>query len=223
MIFLHTKREESFRTQPQTQYCHNTFPSSIAARPIDEELLQLWAACHGADPSRRFIYNFQIVEYAAHYVMDEDIRRRIRKLIASPHAHTAMDEVVEDLFDATLSAKWHDTEKFYHLLGKAVDPAVVWKEVHRNIDVFQKPMTFEGGFEVKAITKKDWQSADFAVQWPRFVGAELRNIRNGLSHAKEMKSERSIPPTATNLHRLQHWATIMSTVASEVMLFRNLA
>jgi hypothetical protein len=220
-VLLHTKKSEGIKVQPQSRYRHGNFPKHITAREHDEELLHFWHASRTGDPARRFAYNYQILEYMAHYLVEEEIRRKMRKLLVTPHALDNVDAIVNGMLDSATASKMHDGQKIEVLLRRAVDPTLVWHEIARNIDHFDKVTVFEGGFEVPALAKKGWTADDFTRAWPATFASSLRNIRNGLSHAKENRMETAIRPTASNLSSLQRWVTLISIAATEAMICRS--
>lgn len=220
IVLFHTTKSEGISVQPQEQFRHGFFPANIKARSIDEELLHFWHASRQGDPARRYIYNYQILEYISHHILEAEIRSRMRKALSSPHVLDDLDGLVDSMLDASMSSKMYDTQKVEHLLRKAVDPKIVWAEVERNIDLFSVSTIFDNGFEIRPLTKAGWSDSDFAMGWPAQFAKTLREIRNGLSHAKENRMEKGIPPTKENLRKLQAWTTLVSVAATEAMLYR---
>jgi hypothetical protein len=219
-VLFHIKKEEGIRAQPQSQFRHGKFPKIIRAQQLDEDLFHFWSAGRTGDPGRRFVYNYQILEYLAHYILDDGIRERVSKMMRAPHALDVVDDTVDAIVDAVSSSKIHDAQKIDALLQRAVDPAVLWQDINRNIDVFSVATDFEGGYSLKPLVKKGWTLNDFKTNWPGSFAGSLRGLRNALSHARENRMEVSIPPTKNNLTKLLPWTTLIGIAASEAMIFR---
>jgi hypothetical protein len=84
---------------------------------------------------------------------------------------------------------------------------------------FSQDVTFDGGFTLPALCKpsvEDFQSAGLSR-----LGNHCKDIRNALAHSRDLKQMSSIAPTPANHVRLRPWATLMSAIAIEVMLFRE--
>src|SRR5690606_26796150 len=142
-----------------------------------------WHASRTGDPARRFVYNYQILEYMAHYIVEDDIRARMRKLLLSPHVLEDVNSLVDDMFDTASASKIHDSQKVGMLLERVVDPRMIWHEVRRNISLFDKPTVFDNEFSVGPLAKTNWTADDFAASWASPFANAIRSIRNGLSHA----------------------------------------
>lgn len=219
MILIHTPRDQSVLSQPQTQFRHGKFPKTILAKSIDYELYHLWNAGRSIDPARRFVYNYQILEYLAFYVIDDEMRSRLKNRLSAPHALDDIGGIVDQLLEVTLDSKLHDSAKIEMLLKKCVDPKIIWREIKRNMAFFERSTEFEGGFVANSIAKSDWNDKDFEKNWPTTFAQALRNIRNALSHAKEQRMSNVITPTNCNLIKLQNWGTLISLAASEAVLY----
>jgi hypothetical protein len=220
-VLFHTKKSESITVQPQSQFRHNKFPANIIARSQEEELLHFWHASRAGDPARRFLYNYQILEYLAHHIVDDDVRKRMRRALLAPHALDVVDTLVDQMLDASASIKMHDAVKVETLLTQTVNSQMVWAEIQRNMALFEKPTVFDGGFEVKPIVRTGMDEKAFESAWAGPFAKALRDIRNGLSHSKESRMEVGIPPTHSNLQKLQNWVTLISIAATEAMVFRT--
>jgi hypothetical protein len=150
-----------------------------------DNLIHFWAASREGDPARRFIYNYQILEYAASYYLEENVRRGIRRSIAAPNALDNIEKVTQQVLDALAENRIGEPQKLQALLKAIVDPAVIWNEIESHLAFFSAPTTFEGGFVVDAIAKEGWTAGDFAIGWcPKFPDT-IRAIRNALAHGRD--------------------------------------
>ena len=81
---------------------------------------------------------------------------------------------------------------------------------------------FHGGLTIRPLVQVGWDASDFATNGISAFANSLRGIRNGLAHGGEPKTNAVITPTTENFHRLQPWASIISVVAAEVMVYRGI-
>jgi hypothetical protein len=221
LIVVHSpKLENAFAHRPR--YIADRFPSYIASRVIDDSLLHFWSASRGGDPARRFLYSYRIVEYASFYYLEMGARSTIRKLLGTPNALDSLDQVAEGILGAVQDMKLSEPQKFEAVLRDTVAPALLWKEIARNIGAFSTETRFDGGFSVAPIAKLGWDEADFAVSGIAIFAAAVRNIRNALTHGRDQRTTAVITPTTHNFERLQPWASLMSVAAAEVMVFKDL-
>jgi hypothetical protein len=65
VIIIHTPESEAAASPTASRFPFGDFPNIISGTELDDNLLHFWAASREGDPFRRFIYNFQILEYAA--------------------------------------------------------------------------------------------------------------------------------------------------------------
>ncbi|MBL6458875.1 hypothetical protein JMJ55_26455 [Belnapia sp. T6] len=223
VIMVHSPKAESLNREAVLRYPFKTYPSHITARPLDDNLLHFWTASRSGDPIRRFLYNYQILEYSSFYFIEENIKRSVRKLLSAPHAATRPDELTEEILELTAASKMGDPQKLSHLIQSVVDPSIVWAEIERQIDYFSRPVVFDGGFSLKAACAKNWTSSDFKIHFtPAFPDA-LRAIRNALSHGREARMSAVITPTVGNFQLIQPWVAPIAAAAREVMVYRHLA
>jgi hypothetical protein len=67
---------------------------------LDDNLFHFWDASLTGDPIRRFLYNYQILEYAAFYHIDDDVKRAIRKVLISPSAVSNLEKSMREIIEA---------------------------------------------------------------------------------------------------------------------------
>ena len=185
-------------------------------------LLHFWIASREGDPFRRYIYNYQIIEYASTYHVEENVKRAVRRAIAAPNAQNNIDRVTQQIVNAMGESKVQDPQKFEGLLKQVVSPSLIWGEIEKNIAFFSQATAFEGGFVLQPIAKVGWGLDDFEVNWcPAFPNA-IRSIRNALSHGRE-RTGAVILPTIGNFRLLQAWVPLVAAAAREVMVYRDIA
>jgi hypothetical protein len=221
-IMIHPAKSESILQQPQNRYPYGSFPQSIVSSELDDALLHFWGASISGDPVRRFLYNYQILEYAAFFYIEEHIKRDIRRALAAPHAMDDLNTLTDHVIESLAESKISDPQKLDNLLKTTVNPELVWREIELHQKAFSEPWRFEGGFVLQPIVKEAWKADDFAVNWiPAFSNA-IRSIRNALSHGREQRMTAVITPTTVNFGKLQLWISPISLAAREVLHYRNL-
>lgn len=220
-VIIHASKNEAEEEQTADRYIIGEFPASIDCQSIDRNLLHFWDASMSGDPARRFLYNYQIIEYASFYIIDDDISRNIKRILSSPHAVSQRDSTVEKIVETLTLGKMQDIQKIDHLFKRCVDAGIVWRQIEANRGSFCEPTTFDGGFQLSAVIQKNWKRSDFETNWIPALPTTLRNMRNALSHGREHRMASVITPTQENLRKLRAWVPVISAIAREVMIYRR--
>lgn len=220
-INVHSPQGENIRTQPQTWFLFEKFPDKIVSRAVDINLLHFWQASRVGDPAKRFLYNYQILEYAAFYQLEDAVSKGIKKLLAAPDASSNSEKVVLSIMETLGESKLSDPQKLQWLFRRVVDCKLIWRELCLNKEAFTKATVFDGGFRVAPIIKDGWNIDDFETNWCAFLPDTLRSIRNALSHGRESRMSSVITPTSANFQKLQSWVPIVDVAAREVMVYRE--
>jgi hypothetical protein len=222
-ILIHSPGAENIKYQPQTRFALDTFPKKIVSRQLDDVLIHFWYAAKIGDPARRFLYNYQILEYSSYYFIEDEIRRQLHKALAAPHALNDLTGTTEELLDIVGQGKIYEGQKMDAAIKKMVDPKLIWREIESNKTAFCEKTSFEGGFELSPIVgKPNWTVDDFRAQGISSFVNSIRQIRNALSHGKEHRMSTVITPTKSNFEKLQAWVPLVSVAACEVMIYRGL-
>lgn len=197
------------------------FPSSIAARKVDEILLQFWNACTSGDSFARFLNAYRILEYCAYFFIEEKQRNAIRRALAAPDALEDLDRIVDKISTTIGLDKLQDHSKIEALFKEYVSPSKLWEEISIYQNTFASESTFDGGFSAPALTKIGWTLSDFETPGLVTVPQALRKVRNALSHGKDQATALCITPTPHNMLRLRPWAELARTAAEEVMIYKK--
>lgn len=222
MILLHGDPVRREVERPR-RFLFGPFPTHVAGRPLDPYMLTLWeSGLPGAtEPVRSFLYNYQILEYAAFYYLKEDLARTIRRIVSMPDIIVRADEASRQILDALVEERTTEEAKIASVVQQAVDPAAVWAEIESKADFFADPTEFEGGFTLPALIKKGWGLDDFKTAWIPKLPDSFRKLRNALLHAREQRLARCIAPTARNNHLLRPWNGLISVASNQIILFGN--
>lgn len=209
---------------PQTRFPFEKFPAIIRAKRIPDTLINFWSASLVGDSARRFLYSYQVVEYAAHFFMDETTKRQLRKCLEAPNALDDLDGLSERMISVLSPAvNQRDHVRIAALLRAVLDPDLLWRELSNNLAAFTGVTTFDGDLEVPPVIEQGMDQKAFADRKKgvdKFAGA-AKEIRNGLSHGKEEHMKGVITPTVRNMHLLAPWIGPMALVAREVMIWRD--
>ncbi len=207
--------------KPRERYISSSFPKKIAAQPLESTLLHYWHTSRSGDPFRKFIYCYQILEYSAFYYIEDTIKKKVRRLLASPHIYDRMDELMMEILDHMQDSKIWTGDKIDLLLKTVVNPKLLWAEVQKNKGFFSKSHTFEGGFTIDQIVVEKETEETFCNNWHIMFATRIRKIRNALSHGKEQSMEAVISPTPGNYELIQPWYYLISIAAGEVMVYQR--
>lgn len=219
-IIIHPRPEVS-TVKPQERYIAGKFPSSIRATIIDPNILHFWQAAHGAeDQSKSFLYYYRLVEYASTTYIDKEAKATVRRLFAQPNALDDVAEITERLVLATQSTKQDDDQRIRRLLEDTVDRIQLAREIDKNIALFSKQTLFEGGFTLDPLISTSQKADSFDLL--RFA-KHIKDIRNALSHGRDIRTQMVIIPTQKNFDLLQPWVTLMCVVAGQVILFKGIS
>lgn len=222
-VLVHTPVEESTRFKRVDRYPFGDFPPIIRSNKIDRNLLHLWKASQEGDPARRFLYNFQILEYSAYYMIEDEVSRAITRLLLAPNAVSNAPSIAAQIQEAFSASKIPESQKTELLLRKLVKADIVWAAIEKNKEFFCAATEFEGGFRISPILSSSKITlSDFEKNWTSSIASVLRNLRNALSHGKEMRMSSVITPTAHNMRLLQPWVMLISAAAKDVLVYRNL-
>lgn len=223
-ILVHVPSDESIMFNRQERFPFGEFPNVITSNNIDRNLLHFWRAAQEGDPARRFLYNYQILEYASYYMIEEEITRTITRLLMSPNAIFQAPTIAAQIHETFGTSKMQEAQKGEMLLRKVVRAEVVWAAIEKNKEFFCNPTEFEGGYKTTALINScKITLSEFEKNWSNLLATALRNLRNALSHGKEMRMSSVITPTAHNMRLMQPWVMLIAAATREILVYRNLS
>jgi len=218
VVIVHTLNDESVKTGKVARYPFGDFPPVITSNSIDRNLLHFWKASQEGDAARQFLYNFQILEYASYYMIEEEIGRQITRLLLAPNAISQASVIAAQIHEAFGASKMQESQKLEMLLRKYVKADIVSSVIEMNKEVFCNETIFEGGYKAASLATP--KNGDFEKNWVGSISPALRNLRNALSHGKEMRMSSVITPTGHNMRLLQPWVTLISVITKEILVYR---
>lgn len=222
-ILIHEAEPSGSAKAKRLRYPAKAFPEVIAARQLDPYLLGLWeSARDAADPFRRFIYLYQILEYAAFYYLQEKILNRVKRVLASPDTPSCIDKSAHEILDSLIEDRMSDEAKIVALIESVSDPEEIWQELEPGLDGFAKETSFDGGFKLPPLVKAEWKKEDFVAAWTPKLPDALRKIRNALVHSREARMVNVIAPTRKNNIILRSWIHPLQIIAYHTLVYREI-
>lgn len=217
-IFIHDEAPPGL--VHEVRYSYGAFPKTIDGVPLDSHLILVWQSLlSSADPFRRFLYAYQILEFRAFYYAQNNVMQLLKRVLASPDAGARIAEGARQIFDAMTESKGGDDAKLLAILKETVNASVVWRQVQPNAEYFAREISFDGGFVLEPCIPGGCSEKAFADAWPNKFFEAMRKLRNALAHGREARQAFAIAPTSSNHERLRPWLGPMMVIAQEAMVF----
>jgi hypothetical protein len=204
---------------PSERFPFGEFPTEITCHSLDSYLLTLWESALDTDSIRRFLNSYQILEYTSFYFIRDEIKRKIHQKLASPELVLKQDEICDEVLDLLSEDRSSDEQKISLIIQRVLDPCLLWKKIQPQISEFSQEINFDGGFTLPPFIKNDSTLEDFNLIWYPKLPDALKNLRNGLTHAREMRQSRCIAPTKGNEEKLRPWADLILDIGTQVILY----
>lgn len=198
-----------------------SFPASVRGRPLNAYLLSMWNRASTGNAFERFLHGYQILEFAAFYLTEDDVLRLIRKTLRRPDAGSRSEALARELCDVFANQKKDEDSRSAEVIRRAVRSQDLWAVLQKNAAFFSNSTNFEGGFSLRPHFSVKAGPEEFEKNYGNHVAASLRVLRNGLAHAREMRQARGIPPSKSNRALLRPWADLMFWIASEILLYEE--
>ena len=195
------------------------FPNIISTRRKDPFLMDFIVAACNVGGRLQFIYCYQILEYAAFYYVDDEIKRQLTNIFASPDIHSNPDKYVARVLETMGDIRIDDEAKLNKLINKTCNPEVIYEEIKQNMTYFSTEQKFEGDFVIEPFISADTTLESFRAMWHPKTADTLRFIRNALAHGREKRFGKVISPTPLNDILIRPWCCVVRRVAEQVILF----
>lgn len=222
IIIHHMEEDEPAETPRQLQFIETSFPENISSKEQDSFLLDLTLAASEVQMRLQFIYYYQILEYASFYIIDDELKRQLLRIISAPDIHANPEgniaKIIEAVGERADKTRQDEQFKIERIVRTACSHLVVWKELEQNSAYFSKKHEFDGGFVLEPIIDESSTAENFSTNWHTTVTNNLRHIRNALVHAREKRGG-VISPTRRNDLLIRPWVSIARRVAEQVIIF----
>ena len=220
-ILIHQDIDENSEPIKQLQFLDPKFPTSITCSKKNIFLLDLISAADNVATRLQFIYYYQVLEYAAFYYIDNEIKKRINFLLHNPGLLSKIDESVSNIIDIFTSIRQSDEAKINKVVEVYCDPIILWQEIKENLPYFSKEQVFEGGFKLKEFIPSDIDSESFSKIWLPKTPDFFRKIRNALVHGRERRQEFLISPSKSNDLKLKPWNNVIRRAAEQIAIYSD--
>lgn len=217
-IIIHDAKQE-MKVKRLTQ-AFGKFPDALVSRNLDEYLLGLWqSAIDAPDVYRKYLYLYQMLEYAAFYYIQSKVMCQLSRILVAPETASFPQSAAQRVLDTMTTDRMTDEAKIEAVILESVDAEILWQEFEINLSHFTSDIVFDGGFTLKGFLKPDAKKSEFISSWEKSVPTALRKIRNALVHARESRMSDVISPSAENYQRIAPWIGPLSRIAMQVTIY----
>ena len=117
-------------------------------------------------------------------VINKEARATIRRLLVQPNVLDDVPTLTEQLVLAAQSTKQEDEQRIRLLFDDTVDRNQLWREIEKNLTLFNKETKFEGGFTLEPLINGGQKAENFDLG--KFA-KHIKDIRNALSHGRDIR------------------------------------
>lgn len=200
------------------RYLISAFPGSISGRALNPYLLGLLTSAHSAhDPLLSCVYFYQVIEFVASLHVKESHRAALAQILRNPKCQLQSDLYVDKIVGLMSDEGMHDSQKISLVVQDLCELESVWRVIKCNKEFFSLTHKCDGGYTIPTVCNSDWNFDDFTTGMSD-LGKILREMRNGIVHAKQSTNRDSIDPTSKNRHLIELWTYIFEAVAKDVTL-----
>ncbi|MFW9824585.1 MAG: hypothetical protein ACFFE4_16705 [Candidatus Thorarchaeota archaeon] len=217
-IIFHSEKTEQSDKIKELQLIGTEFPKMISSSQKDPFLLDLHLAAREAQTRLRFIYYYQILEYAAFYYIDTETKQKMMKIIISPDIHAFPEKYINSMVEILSRYREQDEAKINKIVNLCCSPDIIWNEISENFSYFTQKQEFEGGFLIESFVSEETTLSSFSSMWIPKTPDTLRKIRNALVHARESRLGSIISPSLENDIKLRPWIPIIRRIAEQVLI-----
>jgi len=218
IILIHSSAQYP-ESLPSLACIEGGFPNTISTRRKDPFLMDWIVASILVGSRLQFIYCYQLLEYAAFYYVDDEIRRELTQIVSAPDIHSNPEKYVARVLETTSDIRLDDEAKVNKLIKTTCKPEVIYKEIEHNKSYFSNKQEFEGGFTIEPFISEDTTLESFSAMWHPKTADTLRFIRNALVHGREKRFGKVISPTAKNDTLIRPWCCVARRIAEQAVLF----
>lgn len=218
-IKIHEARVEAEKLPTRERYLWDEFPEEIKAKALDPYLIaQLTSVREASDVYRRFIYFYQVLEYASFYYLSDKSVRKVEAILKSPETPCFPRGAWQRIQDILTDEKMQNDAKIVAVVNDCVDPAIVWREIEPLRKFFEEEIQFDGGYVVKPCIAASTDLDGFKTSGLDKLVTTLRNIRNALVHARDHRMSNVITPTRQNHRKLMPFTRPLGCIAQALVI-----
>lgn len=216
--------KKQIKTEKHEKPCYSkkqTFPSSINAKEIDPTILEIFSVARETKDIRlKFIFYYQILEFASYYYLNKKIQNKLSSILKKPEVSSMSNEyskrIIEEMKDHFSSRD--DSFKLETTITDYCTIDDIKLEIESNYEFFSKDINFEGGLFVPRILKNK-EGIECLTDGDLIkVKTNIEKIRNVLVHLRESRENKVILPTETNNNLLVPYLYIVKRLAEKVAI-----
>jgi hypothetical protein len=197
------------------------FPSIINAKEIDSTLLEIFGVASETNNIRlKFIFYYQILEFASYYYLNDKLQNKLSSLLKKPDISSNATEyskkVIEELKDH-FSLR-DDSLKLESTITDYCTIDDIKTEIECNHGYFCEDIEFDGGLSIPKIIKNQEGLKCLTDGDLIKVKKNIERIRNVLVHLRESRENKVILPTAHNDNLLIPYLYIIKRLAEKVAI-----
>lgn len=221
-ILIHAKEyEEEKYKNPCLNELFDTFPKKINATNIDSTLLDTFMVAGQTENVRlKFIFYFQVLEYASYYYLDKKIQDKIQKTLNNPEIYDKSEyfskSLIEELKDHF--SQRDDSTKLEKTITENCSIYELKNEIEVNKEFFSKDIEFEGGLRINKILKGENSIENLKEGDLILIKTNIERIRNVLVHLRESRENKVILPSQKNNHKLLPYLYLIRRIAEKVAI-----
>lgn len=221
-IIIHAKNYEEENHNKACYYeLFDTFPKQIKAVNIDSTLLDTFMVANLTENIRlKFIFYFQILEYASYYYLDSRIQNRILQTFKNPSIYDRPEDFSKSLIEELKDhfSQKDDSIKLEKTITENVTIEDIRNEISENKEFFSQDLEFEGGLKINKILK-DAKSVDSLKDDDLIlIKKNIEKIRNVLVHLRESRENKVILPSQANNNKLLPYLYVLRRIAEKVSI-----
>ncbi|MEC5291061.1 hypothetical protein VSX64_10915 [Aurantimonas sp. C2-6-R+9] len=201
------------------RYVEDILPVDVRGKRLDRNLLDFWEASNHGNSILRFILYYRMLEYAAGEYASDELKGKICDIISHPAKFNNPDRAAAEIIGLFASAKATDEiPRFDSMIERLVNGEVIWRTIEKNKIPLSTPVHFDGGYKLEPLVR---QTDSFDSHDPNLMksfSTKLRQLRNVLSHGKDIGTRDVIVPSARNLELLSPWVSLIGAATNEVLI-----
>lgn len=198
------------------------FPKSINSTNIDGDLLELLHTARKAPTTRlKYLYYFQVLEYASYYFIEDSFRNKINNILKSPDLLVETNKYSHILINEFQNKYYKDNSdslRLYNVILKHCEYKRIKNEIFENKEYFLKDVEFDGGLKLKRLFKNEGSIESPQPEIMQTIKSNLEKIRNVLVHIRESHENLVILPTARNERLIKPYLYLLRRMAEEVAI-----
>jgi hypothetical protein len=218
LIYGKDHKEEKY-IDPCLYKLFDDFPSKINATTIDSTILDTFMVAENtANLRMKFIFYFQVLEYASYYYLDRKVHSKILKTLKDPDVLNRTDYFSKNLIEDLKNhfSQKDDSIKLEKTITETISISDIKNEIEANQEYFSKDLEFDGGLKISKVLNGDNPVENLKEGDLILIKKNIEKIRNVLVHLRESRENKVILPSAKNNNKLLPYLFLLRRIAEKV-------